>query len=234
MSYLFKESFYTLQGEGFHAGTPALFIRLGGCNMWSGREEHRERDALRNKAECPRWCDTDFTDGYKIDAEALHYTLTENLWEDTANAVDPKDVPLVVITGGEPLLQVDAAFIAMLRMTFPNSVLAVETNGTVMPRVPYGTHGGLDWVCVSPKQAPERLKLQQGNELKLVYPAYDPHAYEEYALGFEHKYVSAEATTTGVGESLISKTNLQNAAEFVMRNPDWKLTLQSHKIIGVP
>ncbi len=223
--YSIKESFYTVQGEGFHAGTPALFIRLSGCNMWTGLEQHRARDAARNHAECPKWCDTDFANGTMMDGVGL------------AQIVDgtfPKDVPLVVLTGGEPLLQVDAELIAVVRSIAPGAEIAVETNGTVVPKVPHGTRYGIDWICVSPKQHPDRLKLAHGNELKVVYPAYDPRVFAEYRKGFGHAYVSAEATTTAVGQSLISKTNLQNAAAFVMQEPGWKLTTQGHKVWGLP
>jgi len=223
--YSIKDTFYTVQGEGAHAGTPALFIRMSGCNMWSGLEPHRQRDAKRNGALCPLWCDTDFAHGTMMGGVDL---------AKRTGGTFPCDVPLVVITGGEPLLQVDREFIAVVRSIAPDAVIAVETNGTVLPKVPVGVRHGLDWICVSPKLPVDRLKLKHGNELKVVFPAYDPTAYESIRDNFEHAFVSAEATTTGVGKSLISNSNLQNAADFVMRRPGWRLSLQSHKIIGVP
>lgn len=224
-TYAVREVFYTVQGEGFHAGTPAVFIRFAGCNMWSGRDEHRQRDAKRNAAECPRWCDTDFAEGEeltasRITAEAMHAAFK-------AGVPEASDVPLIVLTGGEPLLQVDDELLRALRVGLPSALIAVETNGTVEPRA------AVDWITVSPKQAPSRLKLLEGDELKVVFPAYDPLAYSKYSEGFEFLYVSAEAATSSVGQSVIVQDNLKRAAEFVMANPAWSLTLQAHKIVGV-
>lgn len=232
MSYAIKEVFYTVQGEGYHAGTPALFVRFAGCNLWSGRDEHRDRDADRNGAECPRWCDTDFVDGDKWETAEGPKGLAAYIVACCPG--DEADLPLVVFTGGEPLLQLDRALIAELREWFPKACFAVETNGTVEPKVPIGTRHGLDWVCVSPKLPVDRLALTSGHELKVVVPAYDPRDYEAIADGFEHRFISAEAETTSVGQSVIVADNLRRAASFVMENPAWRLTLQSHKIIGVP
>lgn len=223
--YSLKEAFYTVQGEGYHAGTPAFFIRFSGCNMWSGNVAHRVRDAKRNNAECPLWCDTDFEKGTPTPLSSMP-AMFERLGLGD-------DVPLIVLTGGEPLLQVDEPFIGMLREIAPQAEIAVETNGTVVPKVPVGTWSGIDWVCVSPKLSVDRLKLTHGHELKVVLPAYNPLAYDSIRENFEHAYVSAEATTSAVGRSIINSTNLQRAAKFVMAHPEWKLTLQSHKIIGV-
>lgn len=229
-SYRIKETFYTLQGEGYHAGRPAYFIRFAGCNMWSGHNKDRQRDAARNEAECPKWCDTDFVNGERLELGKVAARLTEDL----RGALPADEVGLIVLTGGEPLLQLDAQFVEVLRETFPVAELAVETNGTVLPKVPVGTRCGLDWVCVSPKQKVDKLVLTSGNELKVVYPAYNPMDYESIADNFQHTYVSAEATTIGLGKSLISNSNLRKAAEFVMQNRDWKLTTQSHKVWGLP
>lgn len=223
MSYRVKEIFYTVQGEGYHAGTAAVFVRFTGCNMWTGRAEHRERDAARNGAECPKWCDTDFADGDPLDLGELLQACMDTLQL-------PNALPLVVLTGGEPLLQVDRALVEGLRFAFPFATIAVETNGSMEPKP--GVQ--LDWICVSPKQAPERIQLVAGDEFKVVYPAYNPGDYIDIAMGFDHLFVSAEAETTEVGKSLIVKDNLSRAAQFCMENPMWRLTLQSHKIIGVP
>lgn len=219
MTYSIKEVFYTLQGEGYHAGKPALFIRFSGCNLWSGRQGHRERDAVRNDAECPRWCDTDFADGERMTAEALVSVATSEA---------PEDVPLIVLTGGEPYLQIDEPLLAALRGTFDNAVIAVETNGTVEPKAT------VDWICVSPKVTIDRLKIREGDELKVVFPGYDPDYYAALAnLGFDHHFVSPEAATRAVGESLINADNTARAIAFVQKNHTWRLSLQSHKIIGV-
>lgn len=223
--YFIKEHFFTIQGEGYHAGTAALFIRFSACNMWSGYDKDRVRDAKRNDAQCPLWCDTDFAQG-KLQRSDVFGELLRNEY--------PTDVPHIVLTGGEPLLQVDATFVAMLRDVFPEATLAVETNGTVAPKVPVGTINGLDWICVSPKQSVDRLKLKKGHELKVVYPAYNPLDYASIADNFQHRYVSAEAETSSRGKSLIVRDNLMRVSAFVMENPEWKLTLQSHKILGVP
>jgi 7-carboxy-7-deazaguanine synthase len=216
MTYAIAETFYTLQGEGFHAGTPAQFIRFAGCNMWSGREQHRERDADRNAAACPRFCDTDFLPRQRASVDAMPLDA-------------PVDVPLVVLTGGEPLLQVDDDLIAFLRRRFPRATIAVETNGT--RPIPCD---GIDWVCVSPKVAVGRLELRAGDELKVVVPAYAPSDYAEIVDGFTHRWVSAEAVTTGIGRSLLDGEALRRAAEWVMLNPKWRLTVQAHKMIGIP
>lgn len=219
MTYSIKEVFYTLQGEGYHAGTPALFIRFSGCNLWSGRQGHRERDAVRNDAECPRWCDTDFADGERMTVDALL---------GVAMGEAPEDVPLIVLTGGEPYLQIDEPLLDALRTAFDNAIIAVETNGTVEPKAE------VDWICVSPKVPIDRLKIREGDELKVVFPGYDPTYYAELAgLGFDHHFVSPEASTHAVGDSLISADNTARTIAFVQANPTWRLSLQSHKILGV-
>lgn len=221
MTYAVKEIFYTLQSEGFHAGTPAVFIRFAGCNLWSGRDDARERAAAANRAKCPLWCDTDFVGGTKMSAQEIADAAAKT-------GCDVAQLPLIVLTGGEPLLQVDDALTYLLHLTFPFAIIAVETNGTVTPRT-----AGIDWVCVSPKVDLDKLRLTRGHELKVVWPAYDPAAYRSIWGRFHHRYVSAEATTSSVGNSLISQTNLLSASEWVMRNPGWNLTVQSHKIIGI-
>jgi len=225
--YAVKEVFYTLQGEGWNAGTAAVFVRFAGCNLWSGRDKDRERDAARNGAECPRWCDTDFVDGTRCS--------TDDVVSMVGALVDKHDaLPLIVLTGGEPLLQVDQPLVDALHAAFPRAMLAVETNGTIDAKVPLQSAHGIEWVCVSPKVPAARLRIRSGSELKVVVPAYSPTDYAEVADGFDHLYVSAEAQTLEVGRSVIVADNLTRAAVWCMEHPEWRLTLQSHKIIGVP
>jgi len=207
MTYAAKEIFYTLQGEGVHTGRAAVFCRFAGCNLWSGREQDRAT------AVC-QFCDTDFvgTDGDgggKFDtAEELAAAVAAK-WpqNDTGKR-------FVVCTGGEPLLQIDKALIDALHKQ--NFIIAIETNGTIA--VPEG----IDWVCVSPKSAAE-LVVTRGNELKVVYPqATDPRVYER--LAFEHFFIQP---MDGVKDSVAA------AIRFCSENPRWRLSLQTHKLIGI-
>lgn len=211
MAYSVKEIFYTLQGEGAQAGRAAVFCRFAGCNLWSGRE------ADRADAVC-RFCDTDFvgTDGERggkyPDAASLAATIN-GLW--------PATQPVrkyVVFTGGEPLLQMDAALIdAMHAAGFE---IAIETNGTLP--VPEG----VDWVCVSPKMGSE-LVVRQGSELKVVIPQ-EGQPLEDYAaLDFAHFFVQPMD-----GPDI--KRNTDAAVEFCKRNPRWRLSLQTHKLLQIP
>ena len=212
MTYAVKEIFYTLQGEGANAGRAAVFLRFAGCNLWSGRE------ADRATATC-RFCDTDFVgtgpDGGKFaTAGALARAVLERWpWERTRGAR-----PLVVCTGGEPLLQLDAPLVEALRAA--GFEVAIETNGT-QPLPP----GGIDWICVSPKAGTE-LVVRAGNELKLVYPqpGAEPERYTE--LEFEHFFLQPMD-----GPHRIENTRL--AADYCMRHPGWRLSLQVHKLIGI-
>lgn len=212
MTYSIKEIFYTLQGEGFHAGRPAVFCRFAGCNLWSGREQDR-RDAI-----C-QFCDTDFvgtdgTDGGKYQcAEELAGRIA-SLWPLNA---DKTAKPFVVCTGGEPLLQLDAPLINALHDK--GFEIAVETNGTQMPP------DGIDWLCVSPK-AGAPLAITKGDELKLVIPQHgiDPQAFEN--LDFRHFSVQPM-------DSPDRDNNLKIATAFCLRYPRWRLSLQTHKIIGI-
>ena len=208
--YSVKEIFYTLQGEGANAGTPAVFCRFAGCNLWSGRE------ADRATAIC-RFCDTDFvgtngTGGGRFGSPAdLVRALQSVLPSGTAPG-------LVVCTGGEPLLQLDAPLVeAMHRARFR---IAIETNGT--QRAP----AGIDWICVSPK-AGARLLLDRGNELKLVFPqdGAEPPAFER--LAFDHFFLQPMD-----GPSRAQNTQL--AVDYCLAHPRWRLSLQSHKLIGIP
>ena len=211
MTYSIKEIFYTLQGEGAHAGRPAVFCRFAGCNLWSGRESDRAN------AIC-KFCDTDFvgTDGELggkfSDADSLARVI-DGLWPDTYPASK-----YVVFTGGEPLLQLDASLIdAMHRVGFQ---IAIETNGTLA--VP----AGVDWICVSPKMGSE-LVVRKGNELKVVIPQ-SGQALEIYeALEFDNFFVQPMD-----GPELEKNTRL--AIEFCKRNPKWMLSLQTHKLLQIP
>jgi len=210
MTYSVKEMFYTLQGEGAQAGRPAVFCRFSGCNLWTGREEDRAQ------AVC-RFCDTDFvgTDGDgggKFDhAERLAQSIAA-LWPDGA-----KQHRFVVLTGGEPLLQVDEALLAALHAH--EFMVAVETNGTVEPPP------GIDWLCLSPK-AGSTLRVTRGQELKLVYPqaGLEPRQFEP--LDFQHFYLQPMDGPTVTD-------NTRAAVAYCQANPRWHLSLQTHKLIGI-
>jgi 7-carboxy-7-deazaguanine synthase len=209
VAYSVKEIFYTLQGEGAHTGRAAVFCRFSGCNLWTGRE------ADRANAIC-QFCDTDFigTDG---DGGGKFATASE-----LANTVArkwPQDdcgKRFVVCTGGEPLLQLDITLIEELHRN--NFEVAIETNGTLP--VP----NGIDWVCVSPK-AGTKLAVAGGNELKVVFPqATDPRVYEE--MPFEHFFIQPKD-----GDD--AQMSLQSSIQFCQENPKWRLSLQTHKLLGL-
>jgi len=211
MSYAVKECFYTLQGEGFHAGRPAVLLRFAGCNLWTGREEDR------SAAVC-KFCDTDFVgfalDGGKFATAAALADVVAARWP---LAADEGGARFVVCTGGEPLLQLDGAVLdAMHARGFE---VAVETNGT-QPAPP-----GLDWICVSPK-ADAPLVLERGDELKLVFPQEDgdPARYEQ--LDFTYFFLQPMD-----GPDLTRNTRL--AAEYCLLHPRWRISLQTHKMLGV-
>jgi len=211
--YAVKEMFVTLQGEGLQAGMRALFLRFAGCNLWSGREQDRAT------AIC-RFCDTDFvgtdgTDGGRYpDAQALAQRAAA-LWREGIEEDGGR--PLVVMTGGEPLLQVDEALIAALKAA--GFRLAVETNGT------QAAPAGLDWICVSPKAGSEIVQ-RSGDELKIVWPqpGLDWKAME--AWDFRHFLVSPMDGTD-------YRDALEATVRFVLRHPRWRLSTQTHKAIGV-
>ena len=211
MSYSVKEIFYTLQGEGAQAGRPSVFCRFAGCNLWSGREEDRER------AVC-RFCDTDFvgTDGDGGGKFATPEALADAIdarWP----AGDASGRRYVVCTGGEPLLQLDAPLIAALHAR--GFEIAVETNGT------QPAPEGIDWICVSPK-AGAPLVLTKGSELKLVYP--QPGALPERfeALDFAHFFLQPM-------DGLEQRRNTRLAVEYCLAHPRWRLSVQTHKVIGI-
>lgn len=213
MSYAVNEMFLTLQGEGMHGGRRAVFIRFAGCNLWNGREDDREN------ADCT-FCDTNFVgvtgDGGGRFADAA--TLADAAMTLWAEALE-EDVPkrFVVLTGGEPLLQVDAALIDALHDR--SFEIAVETNGTL------AAPPGLDWICVSPKVGTEIVQ-RSGDELKLVWPqpGIDPDAMESW--DFTHFLVQPM-------DGPSQNDNRLAAMKFVFAHPRWRLTLQSHKLIGL-
>ena len=210
MSYAVKEIFYTLQGEGAQAGRAAVFCRFAGCNLWTGRE------ADRATAVC-KFCDTEFvgvdgTGGGKFErAEALADAVARE-WPDTSQGKRG-----VVCTGGEPLLQMDSAFIDALHER--GFEIAVETNGTIAAPV------GVDWLCVSPKAGAE-LVQRRGSELKLVYPqaGFGPEQFE----GLEFKSFFLQPMD-GPDQIL----NTQRAVRYCMEHPRWRLSLQTHKLVGI-
>jgi 7-carboxy-7-deazaguanine synthase (Cx14CxxC type) len=209
MAYSVKEIFYTLQGEGAQSGRAAVFCRFAGCNLWSGREEDRA------KAVC-NFCDTDFvgTDG----TGGGKFASADSLGDAIANAWGAGAAQrYVVLTGGEPLLQVDEAFTKALHAR--GFTIAVETNGTV-PAPP-----GLDWICVSPK-ADAPVVLTQGSELKLVYPqvGVDPARFE--GLAFEHFFLQPM-------DGPLRADNTAKAIAYCQQHPQWRLGIQSHKMIGI-
>jgi 7-carboxy-7-deazaguanine synthase (Cx14CxxC type) len=209
MAYSVKEMFYTLQGEGAHAGRPAVFCRFAGCNLWSGREEDR------STAVC-RFCDTEFvgtdgTGGGKFDAEGFAAAAAA-LWP-----AGDAGRRFVVLTGGEPLLQVDAVLIDALHDR--GFYVAVETNGTIPPP------RNLDWMCVSPK-AGAPLAVARGDELKVVVPQEGLDLEALAALDF-----NVHSLQPMDGPHL--RENTTWAVEACLRDPRWKLSLQTHKVIGI-
>ena len=208
MKYSVKEIFYSIQGEGVHTGRPSVFCRFTGCNLWNGKEEDR------NIAKCS-FCDTDFigTDGEGggkfIGADKLAQAIISYWSSDTR--------PFVVLTGGEPMLQVDIYLISALKKY--GCEIAIETNGTIkVPRE-------IDWICVSPK-AGNKIIQTSGDELKLVYPqiGINPSSFEKYAF----KNFSLQPMD---GELKVYNTNL--TLEYCKKNPTWRVSLQTHKVIGI-
>ncbi len=206
--YNIKEIFYTLQGEGYNSGKAAVFCRFSGCNLWNGIEKERK------KAICD-FCDTDFvrTNGVLGVKHAIG-KLTDNI---TTLWPQKKANKFVVLTGGEPLLQLDKNLIKSLKEK--KFKIAIETNGTILPP------DGIDWICVSPK-INSKFVLNQGNEIKVVYPqkGLKIKIFEKYK--FDHFYIQPKH------DKNINKNN-KKAIDFVLKNPKWKLSLQSHKYIGV-
>ena len=211
MSYQVKEIYYTLQGEGAQAGRAAVFLRFAGCNLWSGREDDR------SEAVC-KFCDTDFvgTSGPGGGKFASADSLADAVAAEWGVASGAK--PYVVCTGGEPLLQLDAGLLRALHER--GFEVGIETNGTMLPPA------GIDWICVSPK-ADAELALTHGDELKLVFPQ-DNGAPERYAgLAFRHFFLQP---MDGVRRA----ENTAAATRYCLEHPQWRLSLQTHKLIGIP
>lgn len=213
MTYSVKEIYYTLQGEGAHTGRAAVFLRFAGCNLWSGREEHRAQ------AVC-RFCDTDFVGvdgpgGGKFESADALAKAVADCWGMTQAGVRP----YVVCTGGEPLLQLD--HLAITALHDAGFEIGVESNGTIE------APNGIDWLCVSPKGSAVLAQLS-GDELKLVYPQTEedaqPSRFEH--LSFEHFFLQAL-------DSPERDENTQRVIAFCKRNPRWKLSLQTHKYLGL-
>ena len=209
MAYRIKEVFYSLQGEGFHSGRPAVFCRFSHCNLWTGRE------ADRDSAIC-RFCDTDFvgTDGQnggRFDTPDALTTHLLHCWPDA-------DVqPFVVLTGGEPLLQVDAALLDALRQA--GFEIAVETNGTLRAPV------GIDWLTVSPKAGAPLIQTR-GDELKLVYPQKGLPPEKLSRLDFRYFYLQPM-------DGPQQQENIRKALNYCLHHPQWRLSLQIHKLLGI-
>jgi 7-carboxy-7-deazaguanine synthase len=204
VTYTVKEIFYTLQGEGANMGKPAVFIRFAGCNLWSGREEDRAN------ATC-RFCDTDFVGGTRYSAAALARAAAE-LWPVGAAG------RFTVLTGGEPLLQVDAPLLAELKLN--GFRIAIETNGT--QTVP----PGLDWICVSPK-AGAPVVITEANEVKLVFPQSGMMPGDIPPIRAMHHWLSPMD-----GPDLI--VNMGRAAAWCLEHPEWRLNIQAHKVWNIP
>lgn len=210
MNYAIKEVFQTIQGEGFNTGRIAVFIRFAGCNLWSGREQDRHKGPS-----CSAWCDTDFfgTDGPGgglYDAKGLVQKIL-SLWPDTSD-------PFVVCTGGEPLLQLDQPLLEEMHRA--GCYVAVETNGTVPCKC------SPDWVTVSPK-ANTRLLLDQGDELKLVYPQEGLKPAQFDGLAFQHYFLQPL-------DDPDREKNTLKTVDYCLKHPKWRISLQTHKILGVP
>lgn len=213
MSYAIKERFLTLQGEGVHAGRRAVFVRFAGCNLWSGLE----RD--RTTAVC-QFCDTDFVGldgegGGRFDtADDLARAAAETWGGD-------RDSRFVVLTGGEPMLQVDQALIDALHEE--GFFIAIESNGTLaVPR-------SIDWICISPKAQSETVQ-RSGDELKLVWPQKDSNWPEMESWDFTNLLLQPMDAR---GDDAVSQSNLEQAIAFVQAHPKWRLSLQTHKILGL-
>jgi 7-carboxy-7-deazaguanine synthase len=211
MTYSVKEIFYTLQGEGAQAGRPAVFLRFAGCNLWSGREQDRA-------AAICQFCDTDFvgTDGQgggKFDTPEGVASAVAATWPDLQSGK-----PYVVCTGGEPLLQLDAALIDALHAQ--GFEIAIETNGTIL------APEGIDWICVSPKAGAPFLQ-RSGHELKLVYPQSlaPPDMYKD--LSFAYFFLQPM-------DGPQAAPNTQAAIAYCLNDPQWRLSLQTHKMLGIP
>jgi 7-carboxy-7-deazaguanine synthase (Cx14CxxC type) len=213
LSYAVKEIVYTLQGEGAQTGRSAVFCRFAGCNLWTGREEDRQ-------AAICQFCDTDFVGvdgpggGHFSSEDALAGAI-ERTWSPKADMAARR---LVVFTGGEPLLQLDERLIKAVNAH--GFEVAVETNGTRLPPA------GIDWLCVSPKGG-AALRIERGNELKLVFPQAGAPPEQFASLAFDHFYLQPM-------DGPQFRENMRLAVEYCLRHPQWKLSLQTHKLLAIP
>lgn len=213
MTYSVKDIYYTLQGEGAQTGRPAVFLRFAGCNLWSGREVHRQESVCR-------FCDTEFvgTDGPgggKFETADELAEAARRTWPQGRTGA----LPYVVCTGGEPLLQLDRAVIDALHDA--GFEIGVESNGTL------AAPDGIDWLCISPKGTAPVVQTA-GNELKLVYPQIEPEAQPGSFghMSFDHFFLQPL-------DSLEREANTRSAIDYCLSHPKWKLSLQTHKIIGI-
>ena len=208
MRYRIKEIFFTQQGEGKNTGKDFIFVRFSGCNLWSGKEKNRA------SAVCS-FCDTDFygTDGIN----GGKYLVKELIEKIKSLWISADSQIRVVLTGGEPLLQVDKPLIDALKNE--DIYIAVETNGTLE------APDGIDWICMSPKANTE-IKLKKGSEVKVVYPQKNLNPDDFNVLDFKNFYIQPM-------DSQSYEDNVSQAVKYCMRNPNWKLSLQTHKILGI-
>jgi 7-carboxy-7-deazaguanine synthase len=207
MTYTVHEIFFTLQGEGANTGRPAVFCRFAGCNLWTGRE------ADRASAVC-QFCDTDFVG---VGPDGGSFTTPEALVAAVVAQWPTSDRPFVVCTGGEPLLQIDAPLVEAFHRA--GCEVAIETNGTKLPPP------GIDWVCVSPK-ANAPLVLTQGDELKLVYPQEGGEPERFASLDFRHFFLQPM-------DGAERDENTRKAIAYCLRHPKWRLSVQTHKVLGL-
>ncbi|HEY6484459.1 MAG TPA: 7-carboxy-7-deazaguanine synthase [Steroidobacteraceae bacterium] len=217
MAYTVKSIFYTLQGEGANTGKPAVFLRFAGCNLWSGRE----RDRAKGPGGCSRWCDTDFVGtagpgGGRFHAADALLRAVQSHWPQSATG--GRVAPFVVCTGGEPLLQLDEPLLSAFNGA--GWFVAAETNGTLAPPP------GRLWLTVSPK-AKATLRVTRGNELKLIFPQSGAEPERFANLPFEHFFLQPlDDAHTG--------DNTREALQYCLAHPQWRLSLQTHKLLEIP
>lgn len=220
--YQVKEMFYSLQGEGARAGRAAVFCRFSKCNLWNGREKDRATSVCR-------FCDTDIvgTDGQNggsFDSAQQLSGAIASLWRRAANE-SSRARPYVVFTGGEPLLQLDSALLQCMHET--GFEVAVETNGTL------AAPDGIDWICMSPKSN-AKIVLTRCDELKLVYPQEDAPPERFSAFQAEHFFLSPMADPqVRFGDDPVKARNTRKALEYCLSHPQWRLTMQMHKLLGI-